>query len=40
MFVGRDLRPTVEAGEFYVWVAPSAEAEGLSGRFVLAAGQS
>jgi beta-glucosidase len=36
-FVGRNLRPTVEAGEFHVWIAPSAEAEGLSGRFVLAA---
>ena len=39
-FVGRNLRPTVEAGEFYVWIAPSAEAEGLSGRFVLTADQS
>ena len=34
-FVGRNLRPTVEAGEFFLWVAPSAEAEGLPGRFVL-----
>ena len=40
MFVGRDLRPTVEAGEFFVWVAPSAEAEGLPGRFVLTAEQT
>jgi beta-glucosidase len=39
-FVGRDLRPTVEAGEFYVWVAPSAEAEGLAGRFTLHADRS
>lgn len=37
MFIGRNLRPTVEAGEFYVWVAPSAEADGVSGRFVLSA---
>jgi beta-glucosidase len=40
MFVGRDLRPTAEAGEFYLWVAPSAEAEGLVGRFVLTADQT
>jgi beta-glucosidase len=39
-FVGRNLRPTVEAGEFYVWVAPSAEAAGLSSRFVLTADQT
>jgi beta-glucosidase len=39
-FVGRNLRPTVEAGEFYVWVAPSAEADGVSGRFVLNAARS
>jgi beta-glucosidase len=36
-FVGRNLRPTVEAGEFFVWVAPSAEAQGLSSQFVLVA---
>jgi beta-glucosidase len=35
-FVGRDLRPTVEAGKFQLWVAPSAEAEGVSGAFTLA----
>jgi beta-glucosidase len=40
MFVGRDLRPTAEAGEFYLWVAPSAEAEGLLDRFVLTADQT
>jgi len=40
MFVGRDLRSTAEAGEFYVWVAPSAEAEGVWDRFMLTAGQS
>jgi beta-glucosidase len=39
-FLGRDLRPTVESGEFHVWVAPSAEAEGLSSKFVLTAEQS
>ena len=39
-FVGPNLRPTVEAGEFQVWVAPSAEAEGVSGRFVLNADRS
>jgi beta-glucosidase len=39
-FVGRNLRPTAEAGEFHVWVAPSAEAKGLSSRFVLTANQS
>jgi beta-glucosidase len=36
-FVGRNLQPTAEAGEFDVWVAPSAEAAGLSDRFVLTA---
>ncbi|KTT75935.1 glycoside hydrolase family 3 N-terminal domain-containing protein [Sphingomonas endophytica] len=36
LFTGRDLRPTVEPGAFRVWVAPSAEAEGLAGTFVLA----
>lgn len=40
MFVGRNLQPTVEAGEFYVWVAPSAEAEGVSGKFTLNADRS
>lgn len=39
-FVGRDLRPTAEAGEFYAWVAPSAEAEGVSGSFMLTAAES
>ncbi len=36
MFVGRDLKPTVEPGRFQVWVAPSAQAEGVSGEFTLA----
>ncbi len=35
-FTGRDLRPTVEPGAFRLWVAPSAEAEGLAGTFMLA----
>lgn len=34
-FIGRDNRPMVEAGEFDVWVAPSAEAAGVTGRFTL-----
>ena len=36
MFVGRDLKPTVEPGRFRVWIAPSAQADGVSGEFVLA----
>ena len=36
LFVGRDLRPTVEPGRFQVWIAPSAQAEGVSGAFTLA----
>lgn len=36
-FLGRDLRPTVEPGTFDVWIAPSAEAEGAKGSFVLLA---
>jgi beta-glucosidase len=35
-FTGRDLRPTVEPGAFRLWVAPSAEAEGLAATFTLA----
>ena len=34
-FLGVDLRPTVEPGDFRVWIAPSAEAEGVSGVFTL-----
>lgn len=34
-FIGRDLRPTVELGEFRFWIAPSAQAEGVSGLFKL-----
>ncbi|RZM36342.1 MAG: beta-glucosidase, partial [Sphingomonas sp.] len=36
LFVGRDLKPTVEPGRFQVWIAPSAQAEGVSGAFTLA----
>lgn len=36
-FIGADMKPTVEPGEFMVWIAPSAEAPGVSGRFTLAA---
>jgi beta-glucosidase len=32
------MKPTVEPGEFDVWIAPSAQAEGVTGRFVLGAG--
>lgn len=35
-FVGQDLKPTVEPGRFQLWIAPSAEAEGVSGEFTLA----
>ncbi len=35
-FTGRDLKPTTESGVFRLWVAPSAEAEGLAGMFTLA----
>jgi beta-glucosidase len=33
-FIGRDMKPTVEPGEFDLWVAPSA-ADGIRKRFVL-----
>ena len=36
LFVGRDVKPTVEPGRFQIWVAPSAQAEGVSGEFTLA----
>jgi beta-glucosidase len=36
LFIGRDLKRTVEPGRFRVWIAPSAEAEGVSGEFSLA----
>ena len=34
-FIGRDNRPVVEPGDFDVWVAPSAEAQGVTARFTL-----
>jgi beta-glucosidase len=36
LFIGRDLRPTVEPGRFRMWIAPSAQAEGVAGEFTLA----
>ncbi len=36
-FYGRDNRPTVEPGTFDVWVAPSAESDGVHGTFELVA---
>lgn len=35
LFIGPDLKPTVEAGAFDIWIAPSAEAEGVHGTFEL-----
>ncbi|WP_235188332.1 glycoside hydrolase family 3 N-terminal domain-containing protein [Sphingomonas sp. FUKUSWIS1] len=35
LFIGRDLVPTVEPGRFRLWIAPSAQAEGVSGEFQL-----
>lgn len=35
LFIGPDLQPTVEPGTFDLWVAPSAEAEGLHATFEL-----
>lgn len=37
LFIGTDNRPTVEPGSFDLWVAPSAQAEGVTGSFELAA---
>jgi beta-glucosidase len=34
-FIGQDLKPTVEPGRFRLWIAPSAEAEGVAGEFLL-----
>ena len=36
LFIGRDLTPTVEPGRFRLWIAPSAQAEGVTGAFLLA----
>jgi beta-glucosidase len=35
LFIGRANTPTVESGAFDLWIAPSAEAEGLHGSFAL-----
>lgn len=35
LFIGQDLKPTVEPGLFDVWVAPSAEVDGLHATFEL-----
>jgi len=37
-FLVRDRRSIVEPGEFDIWIAPSAEADGLHGSFALRAG--
>jgi beta-glucosidase len=36
LFIGRALKPTVEPGRFRLWIAPSAQAEGVAGEFMLA----
>lgn len=35
-FLGRDLKPVIEPGEYIVWIGPSAEDPGLQGAFKLA----
>ena len=35
LFIGQAMKPTVEPGTFQLWIAPSAEAEGVSGSFTL-----
>jgi beta-glucosidase len=37
LFIGTALKPTVEPGQFRLWVAPSAQADGVSGQFELVA---
>ncbi len=37
LFIGVDNKPTVEPGTFDVWIAPSAEAQGVNGTFELVA---
>lgn len=34
-FIGLELKPTVEPGTFDLWIAPSAQAEGVTGTFEL-----
>jgi len=36
-FIGLQNRPTIEPGTFDVWIAPSAEADGLHATFELIA---
>ncbi|HTG38150.1 glycoside hydrolase family 3 C-terminal domain-containing protein, partial [Sphingomonas sp.] len=36
LFIGTDLKRTVEPGRFRLWIAPSAQAEGVAGEFMLA----
>ncbi len=36
LFVGQENRPIVEPGRFRLWIAPSAQADGVSGEFTLA----
>ena len=36
LFLGQDMKETVEPGKFRLWVAPSAQAEGVSDMFTLA----
>ncbi|WP_213980832.1 glycoside hydrolase family 3 N-terminal domain-containing protein [Sphingomonas sp. dw_22] len=36
LFIGRENKPIVEPGKFDVWIAPSAETEGVRGSFELA----
>ena len=36
-FYGRDAKPRVEPGSFDVWIAPSAESDGVRGSFDLTA---
>jgi beta-glucosidase len=38
LFIGRDNQPVVEPGLFDLWIAPSAEAEGVHGTFTLQPG--
>ena len=35
LFIGRENKPTVEPGQFDLWIAPSAEAEGVHATFAL-----
>ncbi|GAA0527547.1 beta-glucosidase [Rhizomicrobium palustre] len=34
-FLDQKLQPTIEPGNYFVWIAPSAEHEGVSGQFTL-----